>query len=93
MSNKKIKTAFIGDECEIIVPNKTIDCSELGFFDDLEYECWELVEKYLEYLGIEMIEEDTDERISFDVAKEIQDYILDRILEAGVKIQFSNKEQ
>ena len=40
-----------------------------------------------------MIEEDTDERISFDVAKEIQDYILDRILEAGVKIQFSNKEQ
>ena len=82
------KLGFVGDNCKILIPTERIDCSNICFFDDLEHECWELVEKYLEHLRIDVVQDDISDRISFDIAMEIQDYILDKILEAGVKLEF-----
>lgn len=83
--------AQFGDEAEIAFPRKPIDCSRLGYFDDLEYECWDLVKRYAEWLGIEIITEDED-GISFDVAKDIQELILKWFEGAGVKFRFTDEE-
>jgi len=81
------------DECQIVLPNEPIDCSRLGYFDELEYDCWSLVEKYAGQLGIKIISDEPKEsRISFDIAKGIQDYILDKFIEAGADIRFSPEE-
>ena len=80
--------SYLGDECQIVVPDEAIDCSSLGYFDELEEDCWSLVKKYCERLGIKMIMEDGDAPISFDVAKDIQEIILQHLEGAGVKFIF-----
>lgn len=78
-----------GDGAFIKIPDKEIDCSNLGFFDEMEYECWDLVQKYLAFLGIEQeADESGNYEISFDVAKEIQDLILSHIQSSKVKLKF-----
>ena len=79
--------AQFGDGAEISYPRKPIDCSRLGYFDVLEYECWELVKQYAEHLGIEIVTED-EGGISFDVAKDIQELILEWFKGAGVKFRW-----
>ena len=66
-----------------------IDCSKLGYFDELEYDCWDLVKKYCERLGIKIESGD----ISFDIAKGIQDHIIEQFQEAGVNFNFEDIEQ
>ncbi len=79
----------LGDECKIAIPNHPIDCSKLGFFDELEEECWNLMKNYCATLGIKMLpDEDGNIPISFDIAKEIQDTILVQLDQAGVKMDF-----
>ncbi len=59
----------------------------------MEDECWELVKGYCAKLGIEMQpNEDGEIPISYDVAKGIQDHILDTLQNAGVQMQFENQE-
>ena len=83
------KELNFGDETKIIVPENPIDCSSLGFFDNLEYDCWELIKKYAELFGIQIVyEDDDDKNISFDIAKEIQENIINMFEEAGVKFKF-----
>lgn len=78
-----------GDECQIVIPNGEIDCSRLGFFDELEYDCWNLVKQYFAELGIDVLpNEDGEEAIDFYIAKEIQDKILEELQNAGVKLKF-----
>lgn len=89
MSNTKtndthMKTVPFGDECEIQIPEKPIDCSKMGFFDELEYDCWDLIKKYCERFGIEIKSGD----ISFDIAKGIQDHIIGQFQRAGVVFSF-----
>lgn len=83
MNNRKI--VEFGDDCEISIPTTPIDCSRLGYFDDLEYECWHLVEKYCEQFGIHVESGD----ISFYVAKDIQDLILKHFESCGVKFKYT----
>lgn len=89
MSNPKtndtpMKTVPFGDECAIQIPEKPIDCSKMGFFDELEYDCWDLIKKYCERFGIEIKSGD----ISFDISKGIQDNIIGQFQRAGVIFSF-----
>lgn len=88
------KEVAFADDCSVIVPDKAIDCSKLGFFDEIEYDCWHLVEKYAELLGIKLIQSPLDdEPISFDVAKAVQDCILEQFEKVGVQFNFENEEE
>lgn len=82
----------LGDECEILLPEEPIDCSSLTYFDNLEYDCWDLVEKYCEHLGIKMIKEDGEAVVSFDIVKDIQERILDAVQDAGVELNFERQQ-
>lgn len=89
MSNPKtngtpMKTVPFGDECAIQIPEKPIDCTKMGFFDELEYDCWDLIKKYCERFGIEIKSGD----ISFDISKGIQDNIIGQFQRAGVIFSF-----
>ena len=81
------KVVEFGDDCEISIPTEPIDCSKMGYFDELEYDCWDLVKKYCEKFGIEIKSGD----ISFDIAKGIQDHIIDQFQNAGVEFNFNNE--
>ena len=84
----------LGDDCEIVLPEKPIDCSDLTYFDELKYECWHLMEKYCERMGIRILDYDDGEKpISFDIAKNIQEVILDHIQGAGVKLIFDSQTE
>lgn len=79
----------LGDEHEIKIPEEPIDCSELECFDELEESCWTLFKSYCEYLGIKLVNDDDDEEaISFDIAKGIQEHILNVLQNAGIKFKF-----
>lgn len=80
------KVVRFGDECQISIPTEPIKCSKLGYFDELEYDCWDLVKKYCEKFGIEIKSGD----ISFDIAKGVQDNIIEKFMEAGVKFEFND---
>ena len=83
-----------GDDCEIVLPKEPIDCSRLGYFDELEDECWHLVEKYCEHFGIRILDCDDEEHpINFDVAKSVQEVILERLQESGVQFQFDRQTE
>lgn len=82
-------TVPIGDEHEIKSLKEPVDCSRLGYFDAMEESCWDLFKTYCELLGVELVpEDDEEEAVSFDIAKGIQDYILDLLQNAGVKLKF-----
>ena len=84
----------LGDDCQIVLPDEPVDCSSLGYFDELEEECWDLVKSYCARLGIKMIpDEDGKPPISFDVAKSIQDNILGQLQEAGVEFRFDGQNE
>ena len=86
--------ANLGDDCQIIVPDEPVDCSSLGYFDELEEDCWSLVKAYCVRLGIKMIpDEDGKAPISFDIAKGIQDKILGYLEEAGVEFRFDGQDE
>lgn len=90
----KGKIVVFADDCDIVVPNKAIDCSKLGFFDEIEYDCWHLVEKYAALLGIKLIQNPLDdEPISYDVAKLVQDCILKQFESAGIQFKFDEEEE
>lgn len=87
------KYADFGDGCKILLPDKPVDCSRLGYFDELEYDCWHLVESYCKELGIKLLPQEEEEAvISFDIAKGIQDYIIGQLQEAGVQFRFETQE-
>lgn len=90
----KGKIVVFADDCDIIVPSKAVDCSKLGFFDEIEYDCWHLVEKYANLLGLKLIQSPLDdEPISFDVAKKVQDCILEQFESAGIQFKFDEEEE
>ena len=87
-------TVPIGDEHEIKHSKETVDCSRLGFFDTMEESCWDLFKSYCEIFDVQLISEDDDEEaISFDIAKGIQDHIIDLFLKAGVKLKFDSDQE
>ena len=90
---KNGKVADFGDDCKIVIPNEPIDCSKLGYFDELESDCWELVKGYLAKLGIELVaNEDGEEPMSDYVAKSVQDKVIELLQESGVDFKFEQDE-
>lgn len=90
---KNGKVADFGDDCQIVIPKEPIDCSKLGYFDELESDCWELVKGYLAKLGIELVaNEDGEEPMSDYVAKSVQDKVIELLQESGVEIKFEQDE-
>ena len=54
---------------------------------------WHLVKQYCATFGIELMpQEDGEAPISFDIAKGIQDYILEQFEDAGVRFNFEAQE-
>ncbi len=93
LAEEQKEPVMLGDECQIILPEQSVDCTALGFFDTLENDCWELVKKYCEKLGVKMLpNEEGNVPVSFDIAKGIQDQILDKLQDAGVEMQFEHPE-
>ena len=89
---KPRKVVDFGDECQIVLPDEPIDCSRLGYFDTLEYECWDLVKKYCDHLGIEILpDEDGEEAVNFYITKQLQDKILEGLQEVGVQFKFEEQ--
>ena len=54
---KNGKVVDFGDDCQIVIPKEPIDCSKLGYFDEMEGECWDLVKGYLAKFGIPYADE------------------------------------
>lgn len=82
-----------GDEGLILVPKQPIDCSKLGYFDAMEDRCWDLVKEYADQLGIEVIRDGSgEEAINYDLAKRIQETILNEFLMAGVEFKFDENQ-
>lgn len=76
-----------GDNCLIEKKNTPIDVSALGFFDSLEFDCWLLIKKYADAFGIKItgFESDDDNDVSWDLAKEVQETILNIFEDSGIK--------
>ena len=90
---KNGKVVDFGDDCQIVIPKEPIDCSKLGFFDEMEGECWDLVKGYLAKFGIELLpNEDGEEPMSDYVAKGVQDKIVELLQESGVEFKFEQDE-
>ena len=88
------KVVDFGDDCQIVLPDEPIDCSRLGYFDTLEYECWDLVKKYCDHFGIEILpDEDGEEPVNFYIAKQLQDKILEGLHEVGVEFKFEEQTE
>ena len=82
-----------GDDCQIVIPKEPIDCSKLGYFDELESECWDLVKGYLAKFGIELLpNEDGETPMSDYIVKGVQDKIVELLQESGVQFKFEQDE-
>ena len=76
---------LIGDEKLITPSSEIIDVSRLGFFDELEYDSWNLFLQYCDAFGIEVEERDEPD---WYIAKQIQDKIIELLIESGIKFKF-----
>ena len=82
-----------GDEGLLLVPKQPIDCSKLGYFDSMEDRCWDLVKEYADHLGIEVVRDGSgEEAINYDLAKRIQETILNEFMLAGVEFKFDENQ-
>ena len=82
-----------GDEGLLLVPKQPIDCSKLGYFDSMEDRCWELIKEYADHLGIEVIRDGSgEEAINYDLAKRIQETIINEFMMAGVEFKFDENQ-
>lgn len=77
-----MKEYKLADETPIYAPEE-IDCSEQGYFDDLEYETWGLIKKYANKMGI-VVGNGPD----FATVMGIQDKILEAFEQAGISFRF-----
>lgn len=81
------KEYTLSDGKRIFAEDTAIDVSDMNFFDDLEYDSWDLFLKYCDAIGIEVNDK---EEPDWYTAKEIQDKVLDVIMETGIKLKFNN---
>ena len=66
----------------------------MNFFDEIEYDCFELIKKYASLFKIKLYTSDgepiEENDISFDLAKDVQECILNMFVRAGIKFKFTN---
>jgi len=79
----------LGDKT-VVISQPVINIQNIDFFDDLEYDCWNLFKQYLGAFDIQIVpEEDGDyDDIDFSIAKEIQEKVLEIIENGGIKLEF-----
>lgn len=85
--------AVFGDSAELELPkepvvfNGDMDCSLDELVDELEVDCWELIKAYAALFDCKIVpNEYSDENdISYDVAKSLQNSIIQMFRSAGVK--------
>lgn len=75
----------IDDGRKVFAEDTEIDVSDMNFFDELEYDSWDLFLKYCDAMSIEVSDRDEPD---WDTAKTIQDNVLDVIMESGIKLNF-----
>lgn len=84
----------LGDDVYFNVPSEPVDCSNMNFFDEIEYDCFELIKKYASLFKIKLYTSDgepiEENDISFDLAKDVQECILNMFVRAGIKFKFTN---
>lgn len=80
-----MKKYTLEDNKKITADDEPIDVSDMNFFDDLEYDSWNLFLQYCAALGIEVENKDEPD---WATAKGIQDKILDILIGTGVKFKF-----
>lgn len=87
---RKNSVKMFGDDCYIINKNDDTPITiKTATLDELEYDCFELVNKYAHAMGLSIIGKSNDENpISFDIAKAIQETILDSFSNAGFELKF-----
>lgn len=94
MSNNKTLSIDFGHEGTVSIGPTEVDASRLGYFDELEYECWALLKSYLKHFGfVTKKETDVDDDIDFCAAKTLQDFILEMFEREGVIFKFSDDEK
>ena len=59
----------------------------MTFFDDLEYETWELMKKYFDKLSIRLIDFSSNAEPDWASVAVVRDAIIKTIEDAGVKIR------
>ena len=72
---------------------KPIDLSMLGALDELEYDCWVLIKAYAKYFNIKIVGKFSENNVSWDLAKQVQDTVLDIFEKAGVQFIFSKERE
>lgn len=80
-SDRKLILDF-GDECKIAAHSKEIHIN-MNTLDEIEYECWELIKKYIELFNMKLCHIDGKNEIDFSLAKEVQETILNLFEQAG----------
>ena len=87
---RKDSVKMFGDDCYIINKNGDTPITiKTATLDELEYDCFELVKKYARAMGLSIIGKNNDVNpISFDIAKAIQETILDSFSNAGIALKF-----
>lgn len=89
--SKDWKMVSFGDDGKILIPRSPINCSALGYFDDMEDECWELIKAYLLKFGIKPVKVDGEECPHWELAKRIQDVIIEELAFSGTKFNFGGE--
>lgn len=77
-----LKSYELPDGAKFTAPT-TIDFSELGCMDEFEYQMWDLLTDFFEYIGIEL--EDKDEP-DWDTVKTVWSTIFDILEKTGLKL-------
>lgn len=87
----------LGDEVCVNVPFEQVDCTSMTFFDTLEDDCFQLIKSYAEAFGLELTDGDgnliDEDVISFDLAKEVQETIINIFVKAGIPFKFNKEEE
>lgn len=82
-----VRVAF-GDDCFAIAKQKEINLNT-NISDELEYDCWELIESYADAFEIKLSNNDGSPGcISFDLAKRVQETILKIFKDSGFTFVF-----
>lgn len=68
-----------------IVAPEEVDITKVGYFDEMEYELWNTIKKYLVLFGIQL--EEPDEEPDWYTVKSVQDKIVQVLQEAGVNFK------
>lgn len=76
--------AIFGDLNELELPKEPVvfDSDMDRSLDELEVDCWKLIKSYVAAFDCKLIDEDS---ISFDLVKQLQNYIIQMFVSAGIR--------